>query len=405
MVNDEKKDRDLKDLMLMAKQRLLGGPSALTAVKGPGSLACLSVRFALELDVSDEYGREVTLTQIERHMRLCVAATAGFEKLITTTGSEPFLAEAARQLTADSGADPVRHLAENSSLRHVQLGPRGELVAALIVMRARDAAAGDKRWVSVDDFMRALLPVSAYEQLQRSKPRFWRSGEDKPFREAFEGYHMWFNHVIKVRDPDMINTEHLWKFITRGAMVMCVDNPRGIDFVLPICARKQKLSRRSVTAILIQVKSDKRFGRSIDEVLFDLMEPFGAGLFSDSEPGDHDDDAAGPLPVIRLVFALGSEHAGVLIPAVPERRDGGRDGSAFHDVWCAGLSPDTFRDIDSGGALASYRAVLRRCLQPREVLDLTEVEDAYWDEATATAREEQRRNMAALSWRRAQLSA
>ncbi len=52
----------------------------------------------------------------------------------------------------------------------------------------------------------------------------------------------------------------------------------GIDLVLPVYARMQKLSRRSVTAILIQVKSHKHFGRSIDDVLFDLMEPFGCFL-------------------------------------------------------------------------------------------------------------------------------
>ncbi|KAI9449863.1 hypothetical protein BJY52DRAFT_1192242 [Lactarius psammicola] len=322
MVNDGKKDREANELILVATQRLLGGPSALTDIKGPGSLACLSVRFALDLDISDIY---VALTQIERHVGLCVAATAGFEKLITTNGLEPFLAEAAHQLMADSGADP---------------------------------AAGDKRWVSVDDLMRALLPVSAYEQLQRSKPRFWI----KPFREAFESY-----HVIKDGDPDMINTEHLWKCF----------HPRRDG---------NKLELRSVTAVLILAKSDKRFGFRIDEALFDVMEP---------------------LPVIRLVFALGSEHAGVLFPAVPERRDGGCDGGAFttYDAWCAGLSPDMFRDIGSGGALASYRALRRRGLQPHGVLDLMEAEDTYWDEAAATAREEQRRKIMAMSWQRAELSA
>ncbi|KAI9449053.1 hypothetical protein BJY52DRAFT_1192901 [Lactarius psammicola] len=327
MVNDGKKDREANELILVATHRLLGGPSALTDIKGSGSLACLSVRFALDLDISDIY---VALTQIEQHVRLCVAATAGFEKLIITNGLEPFLAEAAHQLMADSGADP---------------------------------AAGDRRWVSVDDLMRALLPVSAYEQLQRSKPRFWI----KPFREAFESY-----HVIKdgPGDPDMINTVHPWK---------CFQPRRDGN----------KLSLRSVTAVLILSKSDKRFGFRIDEALFDMMES--------------------PLPVIPLVFALGSEHAGVLFPAVPERRDGGCDGGAFtaYDAWCAGLSPDMFRDIDSGGALASYRALRRRGLQPHEgrLPYVARAEDTYWEEAAATAREEQRRKIVAMSWQRAELSA
>lgn len=47
---------------------------------------------------------------------------------------------------------------------------------------------------SVDDFMLARLPASAYGQLQRSG----KFRDD----EAFEGRHMWFNHVIEVHDPD-----------------------------------------------------------------------------------------------------------------------------------------------------------------------------------------------------------
>jgi len=40
----------------------------------------------------------------------------------------------------------------------------------------------------------------------------------------------------------MINVEHLWKFITRGAMIVCLVNHGGIDIVLPVCVTKGTLS-------------------------------------------------------------------------------------------------------------------------------------------------------------------
>ncbi|KAI0255536.1 hypothetical protein BJV78DRAFT_1176571 [Lactifluus subvellereus] len=366
------KNRSEDEIMLFAKQKLLDGKSSLADVNGPGTLACLSVRFALESNLADGDARIVARRQIERHMRLCVAATTGFETLVTVAGSEPLLAEAACELMGGTEANPVRHL-------------RGELVAALLVMRARDESSVTNKWVFVIDFMKALLPAPAYEILKDARPSHWRPGESKPFEETFSGYAMWFNHVIRIRDYDMINIRSLWKFITRGAMVMCANNQRGIDIVLPICNTSRKLSRHNVTAILIQVKNDKAFQHQIDKMLFDGMDPFRIGLFSN---GDF------PLPVIRMVFALASNQPGVLFPAVPERRNHVGRFTAY-DIWCPGLSPETFKDI--GGDLTSYQTLLQRSLQPHDVYDLKETKDQYLDEATRSARGSLRRRMEPLA--------
>jgi hypothetical protein len=67
--------------------------------------------------------------------------------------------------------NPVCHLANHSDFLHcVDRGQRGELVAALILMQARDKASqsmGGTRWVSVSTFMEALLPIKQHEALQR----------------------------------------------------------------------------------------------------------------------------------------------------------------------------------------------------------------------------------------------
>ena len=123
-------------------------------------------------------------------MRLCIAATADLGKLSTITGSEPYLAEAARELM--SGVGTVKYLAKNASLDCVDRGQRGELVATMLIMRARDAAAdvSGGRVVSVNDFMKALLPIKAYEELESMKPHYSKTTLDqkKTFPQIFEDY-------------------------------------------------------------------------------------------------------------------------------------------------------------------------------------------------------------------------
>ena len=383
--------------MLFAKEKLLNGPYALATDDRLGSLACLSVRFALEFN-ADSISRNVTRKQVERHMRLCLAATTGFERLITLAGSEPLLAEAAWQLMRDSSETPVRHLAKHSDLHCIDRGRRGELVATLLVMQARDAAVQMKREksqgrerpeelraVSVAGFMEALLPQSSYEELQNSMPTLWRAGEDRSFDETFKDYSMWFNHVIRIEDSKMINADYLWAFITRGAMVLCTHNQYGVDIVLPLCPNKGNLSPDTVSAILIQVKNDDSYGLHIDRTLFDGLDPTDERLFEHRSP---------QRPVIRMVFALASKAHGVDFPTVRERGRGRfLDKCTTFDIWCAGLL--SFRNVKED--LASYQVLLDRSLQPHDAFNLRESNDKHLDEATRKSRGRRRRRMAALT--------
>jgi hypothetical protein len=321
-------------------------------------------------------------------MRLCLAATTGFERLITLAGSEPLLAEAASELMRDTPMkmNPVRHLAQHSDLHCIDRGRRGELVAALIIMQARDAALKHERWVSVCKFMEALLPTDQYERLQNSPPSFWREGENRPFSKTFEDRAIWFNHVIKIEDGAMINTKLLWTFITRGAMIMCSDNQAGVDIVLPVCSTKENLSRDSVTAILIQVKNAEQFGCSIDKTIFDRMDPLKVGLF----------DEGSQKPVIRMVFALAARTSDIVFPDPCEytnTRSGGASKFTAFDIWCAGLG--SFKSI--GNDLTSYELLLDRSLQPHGAFKVEETNDSYLDTETKSERGRRRRRMAALA--------
>ena len=63
--------------MDLVKAKLLDGSNSLEENRS-GSLACLSVRYALEFNMDGTAG-DIVRTQVERHMRLCLAATAGME--------------------------------------------------------------------------------------------------------------------------------------------------------------------------------------------------------------------------------------------------------------------------------------------------------------------------------------
>src|SRR6266851_6509400 len=169
-------------------------------------------------------------------------------------------------------------------------------------------------------------------------------------------------------------------------MILCSHNQDGIDIVLPVCATKGNLSCDSVTAILIQVKNAKRIGCSIDQAIFDGMDPLSVGLF----------DEGSQKPVIRMVFALTSSTPGVLFPATREytstRSGGGSEITAF-DIWCAGLS--SFKNI--GDDLTSYQFLLERSLQPHDAFEVGETNDSYLDTVTRSERGRRRRGMAALT--------
>jgi hypothetical protein len=61
-----------------------------------------SVRVPLDFNFSHSNARHIVANLIERHLRLCTIATSGFEVLLTTTSSEPLLAEAAFQSMDES---------------------------------------------------------------------------------------------------------------------------------------------------------------------------------------------------------------------------------------------------------------------------------------------------------------
>ncbi|KAN0102363.1 hypothetical protein V8E52_012017 [Russula decolorans] len=396
-------------VMDYAKQKLLNGPSELRNGNWAGSLACLSIRFALEFNM-DGTARDVTFAQVERHMRLCIAATAGLENMITIPGSEPLLAEAAYELMKGTHTNAVRHLAGHPDLNCIDRGRRGELVAALLIMQAYDAArAKGKIWVSMVNFMEVLLPPSKFNNLLQSEPTSWPMDYDHhtTFGEIFEEYGMWFNHVIKIERKEMISIVHLWKFVVRGAMILCATNQEGIDIVLPVFHVKQNLGPDSVTAIIIQVKNAKDSTATLQGELFSRMDAVVKSVIF-SEPGVVSDSvsestsmepmkkkrkvALNLKPVIRIVFALASPEPAIVFRDRPKKRHH-FDGFTAFDIWLAGLSDKAYRQIEDED-LVHYQTLLERSLVPHDAFELKDV--PHIGEEAKKSRGARRRKMVPL---------
>ena len=166
-------------------------------IEGSESLACLAVRLGLDFRTASWLDRKAERTQVERHMRICLAATVGFRSMITISPSEPLLAEALYTIMGRSlGAEEApKALLAHITGSYLSAGDRGEVVAALLLLLARDKAVGDKarrcdgmpplamsledfkgdgdsRIVTVPEFVDALVPEGSHSFVKGLRPSY-----------------------------------------------------------------------------------------------------------------------------------------------------------------------------------------------------------------------------------------
>ncbi|PSS08847.1 hypothetical protein PHLCEN_2v3462 [Hermanssonia centrifuga] len=216
--------------------KLLDG-QCVQELKSSGRLACLAVRLSLEFRDTNP---PQEFLQVEKHMRICLAATAGLNSMRTISPSEPLLAEGAYIAMADwSAAEALLQHIDDSS---VSAGDQGELIAALIVLLARDdvVRSQEKSPEMLDDTelrndgMFTGRVVTVVQLLRALFTKQEQTNWPLSLEEAFKGGYVWFNHFIRAEDNDVINQEYLWRLISRGAAVICANNQRGVDIVIPI---------------------------------------------------------------------------------------------------------------------------------------------------------------------------
>ncbi|KAF8918532.1 hypothetical protein CPB85DRAFT_1430237 [Mucidula mucida] len=369
-------------IICFVQAKLLGFISGnpLRAPPPDAQLACLAVRLALDFRATSWGAGDAERRHVERHMRMALCASFGSESLVTTSSSEPLLAEASYMTMRAQTWTPVEALQVHVSWSGISVGDRGEIPAALIVSLARDTAAARKgedtsapldedgahRVISVTDFLQALLETDN-EELVAQPPTSYRDSDAafEPLEEAFKDGKIWFNHFVRIDDYDVINQEFLWRLISRGAAVICATNKLAIDLLIPVVIG-DVLAKENVTAVLIQVKNNKHYTEKSTGWLFDAMNPFRIGLFA---------KGVNPLPVIRMVFAAASKNSVVSYlkarkvvrrsapvhatePRPTLRPPGKKTSFTAYDIWCAAMTSRTFCVISENHEWA-YQDILR----------------------------------------------
>ncbi|KAI9066890.1 hypothetical protein FKP32DRAFT_324631 [Trametes sanguinea] len=365
------------------------------------TLACIAVRIPIQFNAAPLLPPSTEDADLERklvadHMRLLLKAGVGFSPFITTSASEPLLAEAAsslmidrrwsngkaRELTRRGGLDPLAAATHHVGKSLLALGARGEFAAALLLLYARDRAttfdleppypgapsddhvpdpkcdgAHRRRIVTVDHFLEALLGEERYKTCAASVPCAYHAPEyaTTPLGAAFRDGFVYFNHFIKAQSYELVNQQYLVLAISRGAAIICADGHLGIDIVVPVLLGT-KLKKEQVTAILVRAKNGPQYGARVQSPLLESMNPYTSGLF--------DRAVKEPPPVLRMVFALASPEAAVAVPAAPAPQSPRRDKTAAftaYDIWCAGASHEAFDVIqeDEDGAFASLLNAMR----------------------------------------------
>ncbi|KAF9470654.1 hypothetical protein BDN70DRAFT_888887 [Pholiota conissans] len=355
-------------------------------------LACLSQRLPIEFNSTNYVDQEKELQQVEGHVRVCLKANAGFDKLVTVSPSEPILSEAAYFIMSSSKIDIPATLFNTLDGFSVHKGDQGELLGMLLLVIARDKAVGppmwfspQKRWCSVPDFLSNLFHQP--EKVLAAKGQFVGCAPqesyqlDEELQSTFADSKIYCSHFVKVHQRGCVNASYLMILLARGAGILCANNHPGIDIVIPVLFKGTRLAVDNIGAMSIQIKNDPKYGHKPDLALFKQMDPYQTGIFT--EECD--------IPIIRIVFALAAAIPSLEIVHVPESSSG--KNYKTYDIWAAGLSPEIFTPItrqnkDTWDALldASYswrdtykdasceELELRKMENPGAAL-----EDVYWN--------------------------
>jgi hypothetical protein len=310
----------------------------------------LSQRFPIEFYTTN-YLDKKEMRQIEGHMRVCLKIDASLKSMKSVTASEPLLSEAAFAVMQLPSFRPVKTLEEIFGGFSVNKGDRGEFLALLLVILARDnvvlkrsdqsdkdmsklddlALMGDRwsRVVPVVDFVQHLIE---YRNVNKKVTRgendheaLWNEFEDD-FKDSV--FHM--NHFIKVHDHASLSRDNLARFLVRGAGLLCGNNQKGVDAVMPALRNKDsKFSDWSYDYLLYQVKNDLKYTATPQWKLYNSMDPFELGIINDNNP---------PSNFIRIVFALAARNPALHLQKTRTERGG--CNCVYYDIWCAGIDPD-----------------------------------------------------------------
>ncbi|KAJ2986783.1 hypothetical protein NUW54_g9633 [Trametes sanguinea] len=228
------------------------------------ALACIAVRIPIEFNPApltppDGNDADVERNLVADHMRLllAVARRGAGVRMISSRWSDG----AMNSVLHHQGWNPLLATMHYLGTSLLDLGERGEIATAFLLLYARDRAttfphqppypgsssddhgldpmydgASKRRIVTVNQFLEALLGKERFGACAASVPRAYHTLESAaiPLATAFRDGHIYFNHFIKVNSYEMVNQQYLHLAISRGAAIICANGQTGIDIVVPI---------------------------------------------------------------------------------------------------------------------------------------------------------------------------
>ena len=118
---------------------------------------------------------------------------------------------------------------------------RGELIVCNITIDTLDSLMFKDRQlqsliVKATSYFEALFGSNHYNKTIRNSFPSTLAHEDhnKTFAETFKDARLYVTHFIKVYDYESLSAEFLRKCMIRGVAIVCADNQRGVDMVLPM---------------------------------------------------------------------------------------------------------------------------------------------------------------------------
>ncbi|PVF97950.1 hypothetical protein CPB86DRAFT_815119 [Serendipita vermifera] len=334
-------------------------------------LAIMGLRLGLRLTAQNIYDADVAKALVERHMRVVMRMTTNLETIVTLAPSEPVLAEASiRLMRRWRQFHPAQALHQILGDSLHAKGERGEFIAALLILLARDKAQqeqeGGSAKIPLKNFLKNLLGDTVFRFL----PNVSQPGKKATTLEnEFEDAYVHFTHALVVQRQDMLTKDNIWPLIARGALPVCATGQRGVDLVIPV-VQGDWVDGSTVTAILVQVKNDTASPSQCD-TYFHKMHP-GYTRFLPSPQGRKEFKHS----FIRIVMAFQGNETGVTRHTLESFRKS-NDYTAY-DIVCRGITHDTYKviepdDVEGWRRCLSILGGYRECFKKPDGTDMSPI--------------------------------
>ena len=323
-----------EDIITFAATRLFNAePDKVEELTDDQRLACLSQRIPLEFNSTTYIAQANERKQVEGHMRVCLKIDAAFESMITVSASEPLLSEAAYSIMAQASFNVPKAMKSVLEGFSINKGDRGEFLVMLLLIVARDKVVGPPVEHGLPAGSR-IIDVASF----LSGGLFQRLPSLQTLHQDFPDSKMHFNHYVKVHEYAAIDAESLLLLASRGAGILCANGQYAIDGINPFLFHGTTLAFENLGLLLWQSKNDAAFTATPQPSVFEAMDVYKLKILKEG-------DAA--VPLIKIVFALAARTPCLTVVRHPPSVD---YNAVVYEIWCAGISPDTFNAVEPSQA-------------------------------------------------------